>query len=210
MGQDRAQLTRQSIVDAAVELFGQVGYGETGLTDITKKAGVTTGAFYYHFTSREAVARAIIAQGWPKAVKVLEEHLNDPGPGLENVIAMTFALSRLMKDDRSVWVANHLNQGFAEFSRDGRDGFKKRATTFVAKVAATLRRNEIRDDITEEQVGNLVWITVHGCHLLSDAMSDSVFERLGLSWRVMLPSIAPEESLHHYEQFVKRTAARYG
>lgn len=209
MPQSRAQATRQTIIDAAVELFADRGYGETALTDITKRAGVTTGAFYYHFPSREAVATAIVRQGWPKAVEVLDHHLKAPGPGLENVIAMTFALSELMKRDMTVWVANHLNQGFAEFSREGRDGFKKRAQTFTAKVAGTLNRNEIRDDFTEEQVGNLVWIAVHGCHLLSDAMSDNVFDRLALSWRTMLAAIAPEESLHHYEQFVKRTAARY-
>lgn len=210
MTQSRANLTRQRIIDAAVELFADVGYGEAGLTDITKKAGVTTGAFYYHFPSREAVAKAIVQQGWPKAAQVLDHYLKEPGSGLENVITMTFALSELMKRDRTVWVANHLNQGFAEFSREGRDGFKQRATTFVGKVADTVQRNEIRDDITEHDVGNLVWITVHGCHLLSDAMSDSVFDRLALSWRVMLGAIAPEESLYHFEQFVKRTAAQYG
>ena len=50
---------------------------------------------------------------------------------------------------------------------------------------------------------------MHGCHLLSDAMSDDVFDRLALSWRVMLPAIAPEESLHQYEQFVKHAAGRH-
>lgn len=64
--QPRAVETRQKIIDAAVELFAEKGYAETGLNDLTARAGVTTGAFYYHFTSKEALATAIMDQGWPR------------------------------------------------------------------------------------------------------------------------------------------------
>ena len=54
-----------------------------------------------------------------------------------------------------------------------------RASTFVNGVAGSIRRSDIRDDLTPETVGNMVWITVHGCHLLSDAEMDDVFTRTG-------------------------------
>ncbi len=38
--QHRAEVTRQKIIDAAVELFGTVGYGETGRADIINGADV--------------------------------------------------------------------------------------------------------------------------------------------------------------------------
>ena len=72
MAQSRAEATRQRIIDAAVILFAENGYADTGLNDITAAAKVTTGAFYYHFASKESVANAIIREGWPKAVEVLE------------------------------------------------------------------------------------------------------------------------------------------
>jgi hypothetical protein len=57
-GQARAVATHQRILDAAVELFDEAGYGHTSLHDIIDRAGVTKGAFYYHFATKEALAGA--------------------------------------------------------------------------------------------------------------------------------------------------------
>ena len=58
--QARAEATRRRIIDSAVDLFTEMGYGETGLADVLQRAGVSKGAFYYHFDSKESVAAAII------------------------------------------------------------------------------------------------------------------------------------------------------
>ena len=207
--QARAEVTRQKIIDAAVELFTDHGFSETGLNDITRRAEITTGAFYYHFGSKEALAAAIIQQGWPKALKVFTECIDSRSPGLENVIVMTFALSDLLKRDKSVWIANHLNGALGQLSEEGRRGFRDRATTFVDRVARSVRPADLRDDVTPETIGNMVWITVHGCHLLSDALMDNVFARLLESWRMMLPAMVPAGSLPYFEQFLARTAAQF-
>ncbi len=43
------RLSRQSILDAATELFARGGFHGTSIADISKKLGVTKGALYYHF-----------------------------------------------------------------------------------------------------------------------------------------------------------------
>ena len=60
--QARSEATRQRIVNAAVELFSDVGYQATGLGDIIERAQLTKGALYYHFDSKEALATAIITR----------------------------------------------------------------------------------------------------------------------------------------------------
>jgi len=54
-GQQRGEETRSNILGAALECFGQRGYEATGVAEICKRAGVTKGAFYYHFPSKQAV-----------------------------------------------------------------------------------------------------------------------------------------------------------
>ena len=49
----QSQATRKAILDAAVELAGQMGFQRMTIRDICSKAGVTTGAFYHHFSSKE-------------------------------------------------------------------------------------------------------------------------------------------------------------
>lgn len=208
--QSRAAATRQDIIDAAVELFVDRGYGETRLQDIVDRAGVTTGAFYYHFDSKAVVADAIMAQGWPKALTVIDSSLRAADrSGLQRVILMTFALSSLMRGDRAVWIANQLNQAFGQLSEEGRRGFESRARQFVARVSEVIGADEVRPDITATDIGNQVWITVHGCHLLSDAMGDDVIARLARSWHMMLPGMVPADRLGYLGEFVDRTAGNH-
>lgn len=54
--------TRAALVDAARELFGERGYGETPVDEIVARAGVTKGAVYHHFESKEGLFRAVFEQ----------------------------------------------------------------------------------------------------------------------------------------------------
>lgn len=207
--QARAEATRRRILDSAVDLFDELGYGETGLADVLHRAGVSKGAFYYHFDSKEDLARTIIIEGWPKALAVIDGCLESPSPGLENIIVMTYALSSLMKRDKFVWIANHLNQAFGQLSETGREDFEAHATQFAERLANKLSPADLLDDITPRQVADMVWVTLHGCHLLSDAMKDSVSDRLSESWVILLRGIVPDAELPYFQQFVTRTASRY-
>ncbi len=49
----RSAATRTRILDAAGELFARRGYDATSVADICEQTGVTKGAFYYHFASKQ-------------------------------------------------------------------------------------------------------------------------------------------------------------
>ncbi len=55
----RGQATREALVDAAGELFGQAGYAATSIDEIVAAAGVTKGAMYHHFPDKEALFKAV-------------------------------------------------------------------------------------------------------------------------------------------------------
>lgn len=49
-----------AILDAAAELFGHYGYDKTTVSDIARAAGISKGAIYLHFASKEALLEALI------------------------------------------------------------------------------------------------------------------------------------------------------
>jgi AcrR family transcriptional regulator len=51
--------TRKAIIDSALKLFGDKGYAVTSVQEITDAAGVTKGAFYHHFESKQDLLRLI-------------------------------------------------------------------------------------------------------------------------------------------------------
>lgn len=59
----RKEQTRQRIVAATIEGIKEQGYGGIGVDGIAKKAGVTSGAFYGHFSSKSKVFEAAVSSG---------------------------------------------------------------------------------------------------------------------------------------------------
>lgn len=53
--QPRSEETKAQIITAAYRLFSESGYDATGVADICQVAGVSKGAFYYHFPSKQAL-----------------------------------------------------------------------------------------------------------------------------------------------------------
>lgn len=60
--QPRGDETRARILAAAVECFTRAGYDATGVAEICERAGVSKGAFYHHFPSKQAAFLALMAQ----------------------------------------------------------------------------------------------------------------------------------------------------
>lgn len=53
--QQRSEETRNHILAASLKLFAQSGYDAAGVAEICAAAGVSKGAFYHHFPSKQAV-----------------------------------------------------------------------------------------------------------------------------------------------------------
>ena len=53
--QQRSEETRNRILNTANDLFSRCGYEATGVAEICLAAGVSKGAFYHHFPSKQAV-----------------------------------------------------------------------------------------------------------------------------------------------------------
>lgn len=50
---------RAAILDAAREVFAEIGYGASSIRDIVRRTGLASGTFYNYFPDKEAVLRAM-------------------------------------------------------------------------------------------------------------------------------------------------------
>lgn len=58
----RRAATRAALLDAARQLFAERGFAGAGREEIVARAGVTRGALYHHFASKEALFQAVYEQ----------------------------------------------------------------------------------------------------------------------------------------------------
>jgi AcrR family transcriptional regulator len=71
----RRPITVAALLDAAFELFAEQGYGATSVADIAARAGLTKGAFYSNFESKDALFLALFDQQWRERATRLRQSL---------------------------------------------------------------------------------------------------------------------------------------
>jgi AcrR family transcriptional regulator len=82
-----SESTRQALVDNAVELFTKRGYAGTSLDEVTKRARVTKGALYHHFSGKQALFEAAFDAVENKFMSRLSEIVSAPGDPWDTAIA---------------------------------------------------------------------------------------------------------------------------
>ncbi|MCX8131987.1 MAG: TetR/AcrR family transcriptional regulator [Clostridia bacterium] len=65
-----AEVRKKEILDAALELFYEIGYDKTSINDVINRVGVTKGSFYYHFKSKDEILETIALQQAEEMVAV--------------------------------------------------------------------------------------------------------------------------------------------
>ena len=65
--QQRSEETRTKILESAVKLFSTRGFGAASVDEICTEAGISKGAFYHHFESKQALFLALL-DGWLQAI----------------------------------------------------------------------------------------------------------------------------------------------
>ena len=93
--QHQKEATRQKIIDVAARLFKVHGTDATGIATIMAEAGLTNGAFYAHFTSKEALFEAVIADQLHAQLETIQKALKNED-GLRHIIDLYLSQEHLV------------------------------------------------------------------------------------------------------------------
>jgi AcrR family transcriptional regulator len=73
------ELRRQQILDAAATCFSHRGFHPTTMQDICKEAGLSPGAVYRYFPSKESIIQAMCERGGSRNAEAIQEALTRRG-----------------------------------------------------------------------------------------------------------------------------------
>lgn len=96
-----AEATRQSILDAAEQVFITKGVSRASLEEIARTAEVTRGAVYWHFRNKSDVFEAMLERVRLPMTEMVENVTNEATGSLEDLKNLClFALKTLAEDQR--------------------------------------------------------------------------------------------------------------
>jgi AcrR family transcriptional regulator len=204
--QPRAERTRATIIDAAATAFGEHGYEGVSLSALVRATGVSKGAFYFHFPSKEELALAAFAT---KQQTLLDRLVHDAAPAGqtagERLVSMLRRRNALLAEDPSlacvIRLGNELNVRAARAST-----YTASHTVVIELIAAVIdegqRRHEFRTDLDPDVIARAIFGWVVGIDTLSYTTSDGTDlaehgeQMLALLLHGLLVSSAPGRSPH--------------
>ena len=162
------QPIRERLLDAAARVFARQGYEGTKIMDIVREAGLSTGAVYGRFRSKNDLLRAAIVE---RAVNVAR--LGDPGTQrVADLIARmaSFTKGRLTDDEAvrlEAFVAARREPEVARAIADASAGWR---TAIQPLVDAALADGTVAPDVDPEAV--LFFLRTVGLGLLLQRAAD--------------------------------------
>ncbi|MDN3224285.1 TetR/AcrR family transcriptional regulator [Pseudomonas sp. NPDC087342] len=86
ISKEKAEANRATLIETASRLFRQKGIDGVGVAEISKSAGLTHGALYAHFPSKEALAAEALAWSLEQSNAKLYSGTVDGEPDLERFL----------------------------------------------------------------------------------------------------------------------------
>jgi AcrR family transcriptional regulator len=134
---EKGELTRNTILESALQLFRDKGFDATTMRDVATQSGVALGAAYYYFDSKDAIVMGFYERAQEHLAPLLDQSLANAN-GLDNRLrAIIKAKLEYFAADRKLMGAlsahidpHHPLSPFSEETRSIRDrdiGFFSRA-----------------------------------------------------------------------------------
>lgn len=187
--QERAVRTRAALIRAAAEVFDRNGYHGAGLNTILKRAGVTTGAMYFHFKSKEDLARAVIVEQaaelqWPQESK-----------GLQQLLDMSQYLAVEMRHNMLFRAGVRLAVEQSEVNLLDYSIYDWWAEQFRTHLVEARELGQLLPDVNVDDFAQLIVGAYTGTQIMARLATGRVDlpERIERMWRCLLPAMAPPE-----------------
>ncbi len=92
--------TKERILMAAREIFGQKGFYETKMDDIAKEAGIAKGTLYLYFKSKEELYECLIKTGLNYIQEKVSEIVNSSKPFLDKLQDLIFFIVDVLNENK--------------------------------------------------------------------------------------------------------------
>lgn len=154
----QADLTRQRLVRAALELFTTRGYHDTTTPLLAKKAGVAEGTIYRHFDSKEHLLNELYRGAARWATKLVQDAAQAPGAARERLQAAARGLVDGAARDPGVVRILLLSDHGALLDTRSKDAARELARALESLVAQGKAQSAVRPGGVELWAG--VWLAV--------------------------------------------------
>ncbi|MFJ2775970.1 MULTISPECIES: ScbR family autoregulator-binding transcription factor [unclassified Kitasatospora] len=191
--QARALATRQAVLLAAAEVFDERGYAAATMSEILERAGVTKGALYFHFRSKEELALAVIeGQGaWLSTWRPTSES------PVQTLIDLGYAFAHALLDDPMVRGSIRLTIEHGSFTQPQADTYQGWSDVTRGLLERAREAGDLHPGLDVAAAAGVITGAVTGIQLSSQVLTgrQDLVQRMADLWTLILPGLVQPHAL---------------
>ncbi|GHE12700.1 ScbR family autoregulator-binding transcription factor [Streptomyces alanosinicus] len=186
--QQRSVETREAILRAAAAVFEESGYAGASISRILQRAGATAGSLYFHFKSKEELARAVMTA----QPETIVPHL--ASEGLQRLVDITLVWCHQLRLDLTLRAGVRLTTEQTTFGMaDAAAPYDEWVAIMADVLETAAERGELQPGIDPKGLATFIVEHCTGMQLYSAARSSDradLPQRVVSMWQLLLPGIA--------------------
>lgn len=188
--QERAIRTRRAVIEAAAAVFAERGYTAATIAEILDRASVTKGALYFHFDSKEALARGVLD------AQISDDYWAPREMKLQEWVDIGMTLAHRIPKEVILLAGIRLSADLRGRSLFG-SAWPAWTNLVTEKLAEAKERGEVLPHVVPQETSECflgAWI---GTQFMSEVTSNwsDLNERISVLYNHMLPAIATPAAL---------------
>ncbi len=186
----QSEQTQQHIIDTAAKLFASRGYNGTSMADLAAAAGLTKGAFYHHFASKEALFFAVIQsvrEKWQNAVGI---EVVQSQNALEQIMILLTQHARLLRREPTLCLVMHgLTAEMEESNPELLAALQSVYRDMIAFIEDVIRSGQAQGQIRADADARLIALNIVG--LLRGISCFGLLGEMGLDCVQVIDALKP-------------------
>jgi AcrR family transcriptional regulator len=195
--QERARITRERVISGAAQAFYTLGYAGAALSDITEAASTSKGAIYFHFESKQDIARAVVAQMLATGLTSGERVVAAASSAIEGTMGLTIDYARLIAADPVFRAGVRLTTEVMNFDPPLSAPFVEWVEPIERLARAAQAEGDYREDLDVAVLARFVIPAFTGVQQVSGALTGhaDLLQRVREMWIILLPGLVPPHRL---------------
>ena len=167
---DKGEETRRRIIENAADAFADRGYAATSLNDLVGASGLTKGAFYFHFDSKEELALEVFRSRHEAWAGTVAEAMGEHDRAIDRLMSIMRTVARMIEADPASRCVGRIAEELAEDPRLA-PIVKRQFDTWVEMTSLLLRQaqeeGDARPDLDAQAVSEVAVASFIGMEKVS-------------------------------------------
>ncbi len=193
--QARAVATRAQIVLGAAETFEKQGYVGASVGTIIENAGLTKGALYFHFRSKDELARHIVAEQHATSIASVEAIGREEASAIEQIVMLCHEMARQIVHDPIVRAGIRITLELSADEQGPTDPYLDWINACEQLVRCAIAQGDLKSDIDPPRFARFVIGAFTGVQTVSQVLTQrtDLEQRVDDMWTFLLPGIMPAD-----------------